>query len=127
VERVAADRRPPAIVPPRLPGGRGLSLVGWTESPLVGRRTEQDLLWDELRGVASQREPRTVALLGEPGSGRRSLAQAVARALEESGAGRGLRIGAHPAAELARRGFRLPGDPDRALACAPASRTPVRW
>lgn len=86
--QAAWPRRPD----PAAPGPRPTPLPSAWQPPhpprpstLVGRANEQDALWTLLREVADTGRSQLVALTGQPGSGRRTLARWLARAAAERG------------------------------------------
>lgn len=54
--------------------GAGLGLFGVRRVPVVGRDSERDALWRQLRVAAEGEEPKAVLLRGEPGMGTSRLA-----------------------------------------------------
>jgi serine/threonine protein kinase len=135
---------PPATIPdwrapsaPQTPEllGAGLGLIGLRDPPVVGRTTEQDLLWDELRAVAEGGRPRLVVIRGPAGCGRTRLGRWLCGRADEVGAarvvwsdgaaggltatvGRLLRIAGKVGSERDRWLAELVGDPELATAAA---------
>ena len=83
VEHFATPRVPPR--PVRLVGA-GLGLHTLKPPPLVGRAQEQQALWDGLRAVRRDREPRVILLTGPAGAGKSRLASWLAWRAHELGA-----------------------------------------
>ncbi|HJN78044.1 MAG TPA: protein kinase [Myxococcota bacterium] len=86
------NRVPPKTLPATLPtwlppnmGSASLRLLALRELPVVGRDVELQAIWDEARAVLAEKKTRVVLVVGPPGSGRTSLVQTVARALDEGG------------------------------------------
>jgi len=70
--------------------GAGLGIFGLRNVPIAGREAERDLLWSELREVASERRGRVVVLDGPAGRGKSRLAQWTRSLAAEVGAATGL-------------------------------------
>ncbi len=81
-----ATWEPPAVRPPSMKlVGAGLGLYGLRSIPLVGRRTERDLLWATLAEVRSSRQARLVLLRGASGNGKTRLAEWITQRAHEVG------------------------------------------
>lgn len=79
-------RRPdPPARSPRLVGA-GLGLFGLRTIPLVGRRSEQDTLWDALSRVERTGEPHVVVVHGPSGCGKSRLGHWICERAHEVGA-----------------------------------------
>lgn len=87
------NRVPPDGIPTHPPAEEGweaparasLALFALRDVPLVGRERERKVLWDAAREVIALAEPRLVLLIGESGSGKTRLVEAVAHAFDEGG------------------------------------------
>ena len=85
--RVAPDKMPakfPTLssdIPPRA----SLALFAMRPTPLVGRESLQEFLWQKAREVIERQGPRVVLIIGPSGSGKVQLVDSVAVALEEGG------------------------------------------
>lgn len=115
IRRVSLARqpRPPLTpLPRRLP--RGLSLLTLQEPPLVGRRAEQDQLWQALRQVHGEGTPRLMLLRGPTGVGRTRLAGWIGRTAHEIGAAQVLPIRPDTTAGALLRATLAPGAPPEA-------------
>ncbi|MCC7536202.1 MAG: protein kinase, partial [Deltaproteobacteria bacterium] len=121
--------------------GAGLRLFPLRATPMVGRRSERDRLWAELRDVVDRGLPRAVVVAGSAGVGKSRLAEWIAERAHEVGAATVLRASHGPTADpgdaLARmwiaflRAQGLPADrvterARRALERA-GSREPAEW
>ncbi len=72
--------------PPMQLVGAGLSLYGLRAVPLVGRESQRDLLWRELRRVAATGRSRVVLIEGPAGTGKSRLVEWLCRRSHEVGA-----------------------------------------
>ncbi len=75
--------RPPTTERPK---GMGLAVFLLRPWPLVGRAVEQDQLWEALRSVVEDGEPRGVLVSGEAGLGTTRLARWIGERAQEAGA-----------------------------------------
>jgi len=66
--------------------GTGLGMFGLRSFPIVGRESEQSLLWEELKRCRHDQQTRTVVLDGSDGTGKSHLAEWLARRGYEVGA-----------------------------------------
>jgi len=91
----AADARPPLPSSWRRPDpparsprlvGAGLGLFGLRTIPLVGRRSEQDTLWDALTRVETTGEAHVVVVHGPSGCGKTRLGRWICERAHEVGA-----------------------------------------
>ena len=87
--------------------GAGLGLYEWRTLPLVGRKTERDVIWDEMRDVAAAGCARMVVLVGQAGCGKSRLAWWMAQRALEVGAATTLLCAEHGPIPGPRHG--LPG------------------
>ena len=76
--------------------GAGLGLYGLRSIPLVGRRTERDVLWQALADVHAERRVRFVLLRGGAGNGKTRLAEWIAERAHEVGGASVLRASHGP-------------------------------
>lgn len=65
--------------------GSGLGLYRVRAVPFVGRETERDIIWRELREAVLERKTRVVVIRGEPGSGKSRLATWMSQRAHELG------------------------------------------
>lgn len=81
--------------------GAGLGLYGLRSIPLLGRRTERDVLWRELARVHEEGQARLAVLRGVAGTGKTHLAEWITERAHEVGGAIVLRAyhGPNPAAE----------------------------
>jgi len=94
--------------------GAGLGLYGLRAIPFVARATERDALWKALSDVQTSRQGRAVVLRGPSGTGKSRLAEWLARAAHEQGAGVTLKAShgadaTDPVAQLAEAALRCDG------------------
>lgn len=66
--------------------GAGLGLFGLRDPPLVGRERERERLWEALRRVVQEREPRAIVVRGSAGHGKTRLVRWIAERAHEVGA-----------------------------------------
>jgi serine/threonine protein kinase/tetratricopeptide (TPR) repeat protein len=76
--------------PHESPRSIGLGLFGLRSVPFVGRASEREVLWSELRAVVERGTPRAVLVTGLSGFGKSRLVTAFAEHAEEVGAARTL-------------------------------------
>lgn len=86
--RVPTDPMEPSAPPLRPTDASprtSLALFALREVPLVGRERERKMIWDAAREVTALGEPRVVLIVGESGTGKTRLVDAMCHTFEETG------------------------------------------
>lgn len=85
--RVPPDIMPTELVEPSLniPQRASLNLYALREPPMVGQEKVRQFLWLKAREVIASGEPRVVLLVGPSGTGKSTVVESVALALEAGG------------------------------------------